>query len=159
MLDFMRWGDSQMILAARSVNDEGYYREQGMSLGSIHKLMVHAMAAQWIWLCRWRGETPDRIETSDDYPTRQALEQHWPLVHAAMFDFFGLQSSRGLEKIVEYRNTRGEVFAVPLYELILHVVDHATYHRGQLNSMIKRAGGTPVTVGYQQYVIQKARHP
>jgi uncharacterized damage-inducible protein DinB len=147
-----------MIVAARSVPDPGYYREQGMSLGSIHKLLVHAMAAQWLWLCRWRGESPDHIENSEDYPTRQVLEQRWPLVHGAMMDFFGQQSTRSLERNVEYRNSKGEVFSLPLHELMLHVVDHATYHRGQLNSMIKRAGGTPGAVSYQIYVVHKARH-
>src|SRR5439155_660132 len=83
MFDYVRWADQQMLAASRTVNDEGYYKEQQISIGSIHKLLVHCMAAQWIWLSRWRGESPTRLENHDDYPTRDALMQRWPLVHSS----------------------------------------------------------------------------
>jgi uncharacterized damage-inducible protein DinB len=157
MFEYVRWGDSVMMRAARSVPDEGYYREQGISAGSIHKLLVHAMAAQWLWLCRWRGESPTRIQNQEDYPTRDSLEQRWPLVHSAVLDFLSMQSPKSLARVIEYRNTKGEVFALPLAEQVLHVIDHAAYHRGQVNTMIKRAGGTPSSVSYHLYCLQKAR--
>jgi uncharacterized damage-inducible protein DinB len=157
MFEFLRWADQQMMAAARQVPEAGYYQDQGISIGSIHKLLVHCMAAQWIWLSRWRGESPTRLESHEDYPTRDALEQRWPLVHSAMLDFLGLQSPKSLAREVQYKNTRGEVFSVPLGELMLHVLDHASYHRGQLNTMVKHAGGKPANVMYQHYVVQKSR--
>ena len=87
--------------------------EQHISIGSIHKLLVHCMAAQWIWLCRFRGESPTRLENHDDYPTRDALEQRWPLVHAAMVDFLGLQSPKALHR--EVRAVAEEIAADPKY--------------------------------------------
>lgn len=156
MFDYMRWADREMIASARSVPDEAYYGDQGISFGSIHKLMVHCMAAQWIWLSRWRGEAPTRLESHEQYPTRGELEQRWPLVHAAVVDFLGLQTSASLARAVEYRNTNGEHFSLPLSDLMLHVLDHATYHRGQVASMIKRAGGQPATISYQRYALEKA---
>jgi len=159
MFEYVRWGDGLMMKAARTTPEEGYYREQGISLGSIHKLMVHAMTVQWLWLSRWRGESPTRIESHDDYPTRDAVEQRWPLVHSALLDFLAGQSPRTLARAVEYRNTKGEVFSIPLGELMLHVIDHSTYHRGQINSMIKRAGGTPAAISYHLFSLQKVRQP
>ncbi len=157
MFEYVRWADSAMIRAARTVPDEGYYREQRISIGSIHKLLVHCMAAQWIWLSRWRGESPTRLENHEDFPTRDSLEQRWPLVHAAMLDFLGLQSQKGLARIVQYKNTRGEIYNVPLGDLMLHVIDHGSYHRGQINTMIKHAGGTPSAVAYHVYALEKTR--
>ena len=157
MFEFVRWGDNLIMRAARSVPDEGYYREQGISAGSIHKLLVHVMAAQWLWLSRWRGDSPTRIETHEDYPTRDALEQRWPLVHSAVLDFLSMQSPKSLARVLEYRNNKGEVCALPLGDTVLQVIDHSIYHRGQLNTMIKRAGGTPAPAGYVLYCFQKAR--
>ena len=157
MFEFVRWGDNLIMRAARSVPDEGYYREQGISAGSIHKLLVHVMAAQWLWLSRWRGDSPTRIETHEDYPTRDALEQRWPLVHSAVLDFLSMQSPKSLARVLEYRNNKGEVYALPLGDTVLQVIDHSIYHRGQLNTMIKRAGGTPAPAGYVLYCFQKAR--
>jgi uncharacterized damage-inducible protein DinB len=157
MFDFVCWADNQMLAASRTVPDEGYYKDQGISIGSIHKLLVHAMAAQWIWLSRWRGESPTRIESHEDYPTRDSVMLRWPLVHSAITDFLGTQSPKALARDVQYRNTRGELFALPLAELMLHVIDHATYHRGQLNTMIKHAGGQPGNVAFQVYLMQKRK--
>src|SRR5262245_32845651 len=157
MFDFVCWADNQMLAAARSVGDDGYYKEQGISIGSIHKLLVHSMAAQWIWLSRWRGESPTRIETHEDYPTRDSVLLRWPLVHSAITDFLGTQSQKALARDVQYRNMRGELFSVPLGELMLHVIDHSTYHRGQLNTMIKHAGGQTANVSFHVYCINKRK--
>ena len=83
--------------------------------------------------------------------------QRWPLVHSAITDFLGTQSPKSLARETQYRNTRGELFSLPLADLMLHVIDHETYHRGQLNTMIKRAGGQPGNVSYQLYSMQKRR--
>jgi uncharacterized damage-inducible protein DinB len=155
MFDYMQWGDRLMIVAARTVVDEEYYKDQGISYGSVHKLMVHCLAAQWVWLSRWRGENPTRLESHDDYPTRSALEQRWPLVHSALFDFLGLQSGHSLARVIQYKNMKGEHLAIPLSDLMLHVIDHASYHRGQIASMIKRAGGQPAAISFQRFAAER----
>ncbi len=157
MFDFVQWGDNELLAAARMVPDEGYYREQGISIGSIHKLLVHEMAAQWIWLSRWRGENPTRLENHEDYPTRDSVLLRWPLVHSAINDFMGTQTPKSLARDVQYRNIKGELFSLPLGDLMQHVIDHATYHRGQINTMIKHAGGHPANVSYQLYSLQRRR--
>jgi uncharacterized damage-inducible protein DinB len=157
MLDYVRWADGQMLSAARTAPDEGYYKEQGISIGSLHKLLVHCMAAQWLWLSRWRGENPTRLESHEDYPTRDSVAQHWPLVHSAMSDYLGAQSSKSLAREIQYHNTRGELFSLPFCDQMLHVIDHAAYHRGQVNTLIKRAGGQPGNFSYSSYCMQKRR--
>jgi uncharacterized damage-inducible protein DinB len=159
MFDYMRWGDRLMISAARSVADEQYYADQGISIGSLHKLLVHCMAAQWLWLSRWRGESPTKIESHEQYPTRDALELRWPLVHSATVDFLGLQSPQSLGRIVNYRNMKGEHFSLPLSDLMLHVLDHASYHRGQVASMIKRAGGQPAAISFHRFALERGQEP
>jgi uncharacterized damage-inducible protein DinB len=157
MFDYVRWADGQVLAASRTVPDEGYYKDQGISIGSIHKLLVHCMSVQWIWLSRWRGENPTRIENHEDWPTRDSLLQRWPLVHSAITDFLGTTSQKQLSRDVQYRNTRGELSSLPLGDLMLHVIDHATYHRGQLNTMIKRAGGTPANISFHGFCNQKRK--
>ena len=157
MFEYVRWADAAIIRAACTVPDAGYYKEQGISIGSIHKLLVHCMAAQWIWLSRWRGECPTCLENHEDFPTRDSLEQRWPLVHSAMLDFLGLQSQK-CSCASSNTRTRGEkIYNVALGDLMLHVIDHGSYHRGQINTMIKHVGGTPGTVAYHLYALEKTR--
>ena len=157
MFEFVRWADQQMLAASRSVPDEAYFKDQQISIGSIHKLLVHCMAAQWIWLSRWRGESPPRIENHEDYPSRDSVLLRWPLVHSALTDFLGTQTPKSLARDIQYRTSKGELYALPLGDLMLYVIDHSTYHRGQLNTMIKKAGGQTANVSYHHYALQKRR--
>ncbi len=152
LFDYMKWADEMMLEASQTVSEAEYYRARGFSHGSIHGLLVHGMAAQAVWLRRWQGDGEAVIEAEAHYPTRRDLSERWPDVHSALFEFLGLQNDSSLQDTVAARNTYGEWFSLPLGETMIHVVDHAAYHRGQTNSMIKMAGGTPAAPFYQRYL-------
>ena len=50
MYAYMQWADNRVLDAAGGLSDEGFRREQHISAGSIHKLLLHVMGAQWLWL-------------------------------------------------------------------------------------------------------------
>ncbi len=154
MMEFMFWGDRHVLTAACAIIEPEYYAERGFSAGSLHKLLVHTMAAQWVWLSRWKGHDLRRLEDTTDYPTRESLLKRWPQVHADFSEFILAQTALTLAAPLTYRNTRGDQFTLPLGELILHCLDHGTYHRGQVNSLIKLAGGTPVALNYLQFSLE-----
>lgn len=157
MMNFMFWGDRRVLTAACATSEPEYYAERGFSAGSLHKLLVHTMAAQWLWLSRWKGHDLRRLEDTTDYPTRESLLTRWPQVHADFSEFILAQTAPTLAAPLTYRNTRGDQFTLPLGELILHCLDHGTYHRGQVNSLIKLAGGTPVALNYLQFSLEYPR--
>ena len=157
MFDFLTWGDRVMLAAARTVPEDGYFREQPISLGSVHKLLTHAIAVERIWLSRCQGRDARRFEDETDHPTLADLERNWPPLHGEWLAFLSVQTPESLAADLAYRNSRGEPYRLPLGHVLLHVLDHATYHRGQLNSMIKLAGGKPTAVGYANYIIEKTK--
>ncbi len=154
LMDFMLWGDQRVMGAAAVIAETPYYAARDFSAGSLHKLLVHAMAAQWVWLSRWRGDSIYRLQDVPEYPTRESLLRRWPGVHEELATFLRTQTPNTLEAPLAYRNSRGDSVTLPLGELILHCLDHATYHRGQINSMIKLAGGTPVSFNYYQFSLE-----
>ena len=157
MCEYLRWGDQQSLIAARSVRDEEYYTDYQISSGSLHKVLVHCMTAQWLWLCRFRGESPQRVEDHNDYPTRMSVEQRWPLVHAALIDFVGRMTPNQLGNPVTYHDTKGNAHTLPLRDMILNLVDHASYHRGQIATLIKRGGGKPVPISFRIWATERNR--
>jgi uncharacterized damage-inducible protein DinB len=159
LFDYMFWADRMMVAAASSLSAEEYYKARGMSLGSIHNLLVHLMAAEWLWLERWRGNSPKRVENQDDHPTREALEARWPQVHAELLEFMGQQNAESLAKPLSFKSTAGEASTIRLGQLMIHLVDHGSYHRGQLNSLIKQAGGQPAPAFYVTYQRQQHKQP
>jgi uncharacterized damage-inducible protein DinB len=152
LFGYLQWADEAMLVASHSVADYEYHLSRGFSHGSIHGLLVHGMAAQDVWLRRWQGDGEAAIEGVDQCPTRSDLIRRWPEVHSKLFSFLDRQSDDSLHATVVGRNTYGELFSLPLGDTMLHVVDHATYHRGQINSMIIMAAGKPVAAYYQRYL-------
>ena len=48
------------------------------------------------------------------------------------------------QQVLEYKNLAGQAHSLPLWQVVLHVVNHATYHRGQITTMVRQLGHTPV---------------
>lgn len=157
MCEYLRWGDQRCLIAARSVRDEQYYTDYQISAGSLHKVLVHCMTAQWLWLCRFRGESPQRVEDHTDYPTRMSVEQRWPLVHAALIDFVGRMTPNQLGNPVTFHDTKGNAHTLPLRDMILNLVDHASYHRGQIATLIKRGDGKALPISFRVWATEKSR--
>lgn len=157
LFEYTQWADQACLFASRTVSDREYYLDRGATHSSIHRTLVHIMACEWLWLQRWRGEPTVQIENDTLYPDRISLAQRWPLVHSAMIDFLDGQSPRSLMRTIEYVNSRGERMVGRLLSLMIHLTDHATYHRGQLNSMIRSGGGSPASTSFQIFSMHRAR--
>jgi uncharacterized damage-inducible protein DinB len=147
---YVRWADQLMLDAAATMPTEGYYREQHISAGSVHKLLLHAMGGQKIWLSRWRGNSDVDFLPDEQFLTLDAIRAHWPTVHAELFAFLEDQTDESLGREIRYRRM-GHDYRGVLWHLITHVADHGTYHRGQINSMIKLGGGRPTDPSFITY--------
>ena len=53
--------------------------------------------------------------------------------------------SADLDRVVEYHNTKGHAFSNPMWQMLQHLVNHGTYHRGQITTMLRQLGATPLT--------------
>ena len=150
---YMVHADAQIAQAADTLSDEGYWREQNISFGSVGKLLHHAVMAQTTWLQRLNGLDVAYI----DVPplARDVLPGRWAQVHQELLAFADAQTPASLATIVRSRNRAGTRFELPTWSVMLHVADHATYHRGQLNSMIKLTGGKPSPVMLYTYRLRE----
>jgi uncharacterized damage-inducible protein DinB len=147
---YMVWADDRILAATATVPEEGFRRDQNISAGSIHKLILHTLGAQWVWLGRWQGDSARTFPRPEELPTLAAVQRHWAEVHQAVLAFVSEQTDESVGRRVEYiRNNQRHNNR--LLDIMCHLVDHSTYHRGQLNSMIKLAGGKPADVGYITY--------
>jgi len=148
---FMAWGDEQLLAVAAAIPEAEYRRDRGISAGSLHKLLIHMMAAQWIWLSRWQGVAMPYFETDQDHPNLISLRNRWAVVHEETKDFLIKQTVESLAANFSYKDSRGNPHSLPLGRFIQHMLDHGTYHRGQANTLIKLSGGQPVNLSLYRY--------
>jgi len=83
---YMIHADEQVLAAAATVQDESYFREQGISFGSIHKLLVHSYDAQRVWLERLQGKASPEFSDPAQI-ARDALPTFWRDSHQRLLAF------------------------------------------------------------------------
>jgi uncharacterized damage-inducible protein DinB len=153
---FMMDQDRAVLAAAMTVAKDEYHKDRGISHGSLHALLDHAMGSQWTWLNRFLGNSLPHNLTPADCPTREELAQRWPEVHNALTGFIARQTLTALNAPLTYTNFRKEQVTLQLGQLLMHVADHGTYHRGQINSLLKLCGGKPVDPSFYPW---RLAHP
>jgi uncharacterized damage-inducible protein DinB len=109
------------------------------------------MSAEWIWLSRWKGTSPDSMLDPTDFPNLKSIQTRWEVVEAETRQFTERLDPSQLDKVVSYINTRGEKWAYPLWQQMLHQVNHATQHRSEVAAILTYFGKSPGDLDYLVY--------
>jgi uncharacterized damage-inducible protein DinB len=135
MYDYTYWANRRYLDVAEGLTPDRLHQQQGHSWGDVHSVLVHMMSSETVWLRRWHGESPKGHLDPAQYPTLPLLKQKWGEVEQEMRGFIDRQTQQTLQTEVSYINFAGERFKVPLWQMLLHVANHETHHRGELAAM------------------------
>lgn len=133
--DYNYWASKRYFAVAEGLTEEQLHKMQGHSWGDVHAVLVHMLSSEWVWLQRWHGISPKGHLNKDDFPTLTALKERWDKVEAEMRGFIETQTEESLQTSITYSNFSGETFHVPLWQMLTHVANHETHHRGELAAM------------------------
>lgn len=134
------WANKRILKAAEGLTEEQLFRDLGHSWGSVHGMLLHITNAEWIWLRRWQGISPTQFPDAEEFPTLEALRSRWSDIEREMFAFLNTQNEEDLSREVSYTSTVGKRFTMPLIQMMLHVPNHGTHHRGELAAMLTALG-------------------
>jgi uncharacterized damage-inducible protein DinB len=148
---FNRWANAHMRAAVRKLSDEAFERDMKNSFPSVRDTMLHIMASEWVWLTRWLGTSPSGMPQEWKSYKLAQIEQEWDALETAQEAFVDRLSDPDLDRVVEYVNFRGETFQQPLWHLLRHMVNHSTYHRGQITTMLRQLGYDAVSTDLVVY--------
>jgi uncharacterized damage-inducible protein DinB len=157
LFDYTRWADGRMFDALSKLTAEQYTKDLGSSLKSVRDTAVHLVSAQWIWLSRWNGIVPKGMWNASDYPDLVSLSKPREELVRELFEFLAAQTEDSLAKPLTYKNLKGDSFSYPLGQLMLHLVNHSTYHRGQVTTLIRQLGAQPVSTDLVLYYAERAK--
>jgi len=140
---YNQWANTRILDAAVPLSREEFVSPIPSSFPSVRDTLVHVLWAEWIWLQRWKGESPKVVFLAGDYSDAGAIRSRWIELQAEQADFFRSLDAAALTRTVRYVNLRGETWEYPLWKQMLHVVNHSSYHRGQAATMLRQLGRTP----------------
>jgi len=143
LLDFHYWARDRMLDAIEPLTPEQWTRDLGNSFRSVRDTVAHIYSAEWVWYERWRGNAPAALLSAEQFPDvatiRKAWTEHERHVRA-LLDGLG---EDGVARVIPYTLFSGVASASPLWQMLQHVVNHASYHRGQVTTMLRQLGAAP----------------
>jgi uncharacterized damage-inducible protein DinB len=145
------WANARSLQAASTVSPADFTKEVGGSFASLRGTLAHMYGAEWIWLERWRGTSPRSLPFSLDFPDVETIRSRWRDVEREQKEFLGGLDQGRLAEVISYVNLKGEPFAYPLGRMLQHVVNHSTYHRGQVATLLRQLGATPLSTDLLLY--------
>jgi uncharacterized damage-inducible protein DinB len=145
LYDYNKWANERVIGALRALPLEDYVREMGGGWPSVRATFVHIAAATDAWAERFAGREATSLASESDLPGLEdavavLIEAHRK--HGAHLKSLTPQKTAGP---FSWKNLKGEVRSAPFWAVLRHVVNHQTYHRGQISSMLRRLGAKPVS--------------
>jgi uncharacterized damage-inducible protein DinB len=111
------------------------------SFPTIKDTVFHIWGAEWIWYSRLHGTSPgwpsDMMKEEFKKGIILFCEQSQKFI-----ELIKNTNEKDLDKIIEYKNIEGKSFSNKFYEIIMHCMNHSTFHRGQIITMLREAGVT-----------------
>jgi uncharacterized damage-inducible protein DinB len=103
----------------------------------------HILAAELVWFARWQGESPTSLVSPDKYPDLATLRREWTEHERRMRLFVERLGEDGIRRVFEYRLISGVAGSSPFWQILQHLVNHGTYHRGQVTTLLRQIGAKP----------------
>lgn len=148
------WANDQVLDAASRVTDADFTRDLKNSFGSVRDTLTHIVWAEWIWLQRWKGVSPTLVFAPSDFLNTASLRERLHTIVVERSAFLRDLPAKRLLQPMEYKNLKGEVWRYALWQQLDHVVNHSTYHRGQVATMLRQLGATPAATDLLVYYDQ-----
>jgi uncharacterized damage-inducible protein DinB len=142
------WATHRLLDASRLLGAAAFTRDLGTSHGSVRGTLVHALFAEWVWLERWRGASPKVVFAEDEFPDVDAIEARWAEVDRVRQDFMAQLTDDRLLARISYENRKGERWEYALGHMMQHVVNHSSYHRGQVVTLLRQLGQAPPSTDF-----------
>jgi uncharacterized damage-inducible protein DinB len=150
--EYNTWANERILTTAARLTNEQFVAPGSASFSSVRDTLVHTMWAQWNWLLRWRGEpNPPHFEPAD-YADVAAVRARWSAIDGETRAFVARVDDTALESVCRYVNSRNEPMAYPLWQQMLHQVNHGTQHRSEVAVILTEYGHSPGLMDFILYL-------
>jgi len=130
-IDYTAWASRRLVEAASQLSEEELTRDFKTANLSALGTLVHIFAADRIWLARIEGRPqPDFVTEADHQLT--VIQNDWPALHERWRAWANGLTEKRWEDLLSYTDLRGNRWNQPLWQIVLHVVNHGSHHRGQV---------------------------
>jgi len=139
-LDYTVWASKRLVDAACALSHLELTRDFATADHNVLGTLAHVYAADRIWLGRIEGSPPARFIVPEQDMHLAVLTSDWPALSERWKQWGELLTEDSILREMSYRSTAGEAFVTPIWQIVLHVVNHGTHHRGLASGFLRAMG-------------------
>lgn len=149
-LHYHRWASLELLEAVMQLDPDRLSLDRSTSFKTIPQTLVHIYQADQVWFWRISGYAVNLAQVNKD-ANLQGLAARWgDLLDGYVTWAEGLRPEQW-ESAVQYKTSQGKDFTNPLWQIVLHVVNHGTAHRAQVVSMLRQSNVPPPNLDLINY--------
>ena len=143
--DYNEWANRRLLKVASGLGDDNVVYSPGSSLADAVSTMAHVAAAQINWLERWRGgvNRVSTVELASAMSSWDDVRAAFGRSHAGLHEYIASLTDADLDRQLGYKDSSGTSNERPLWQLMTHVANHGTYHRGEAAAELTALGHSP----------------
>jgi uncharacterized damage-inducible protein DinB len=139
LFEYTIWANHKVMRAVATLDVDDFKRDLKSSHGGVRGTLAHTMSAEWVWLERWKGVSPTKMFDEGEFADIVALRDRWAVIEehrASWLDSLRPEAMPGTNT----HALQDQEFETPLWQMVQHVANHSTYHRGQVVAFLRQLG-------------------
>jgi uncharacterized damage-inducible protein DinB len=125
VVDYHYWARDRLLEACAPLTSDQFTRDLSSSFPSVRDTLVHLYTADWGWHLVWQGQSPTDPPAADSFPDLASVQSAWQDQESKVRSFVANLGEEGIGGF---------------WQRLLHLVNHASYHRGQVTTMLRQLG-------------------
>jgi uncharacterized damage-inducible protein DinB len=150
-IQYHRWATGLVMDEVVKLPAEKLMSNLKTSFGGVYETIVHLYQSDRIWLDRLQNRPSGKFEDYDAPGCVWELRDAWASVQDQLVAYASDLTDAEVNRSLTYKNLAGQAFSSPIWQILLHVVNHGTHHRGQVTTMLRQLGETPTNLDLIRY--------
>jgi len=143
LIDYHYWARDRILDAAATLAPEQLTRDMGNSFRSVRDTLAHIYGAEWVWHSRWNGTSPTALPDAAQFSDVPTIRAAWTALERQVREVVNSLGPDRIDREVDYVGLAGKPGRSTYAQMVLQVVNHASYHRGQITTMLRQLGAPP----------------
>jgi uncharacterized damage-inducible protein DinB len=140
LVTYHHWARDRATEAVARLTAAQFTQPLGNSFASVRDTLAHLYGADVVWLQRFCGSSPSGLPPAEQFLDLAALQAAWSEVDDRLRTFVASLDEPALATSITYRAFNGQDATLPYWQMLQHLVNHGSYHRGQVTTLLRQLG-------------------
>lgn len=157
LYDYNAWANQRALDSVAPLTVEQFTRPLGSSFASLRDTLAHIWGSQWVWLERFQGRSPAALPDVGQFPDLSTLRARWDDDEERLQKFVSSLTQEDLNRVISYRTMKFGEYRNPLWQSMQHMVNHSTYHRGQVATLLRQLDAKPISTDLMHFYRERSQ--